>query len=85
MDREKLNEFYKTPVNRRLKYWALGVMVVVMALMIASAFVLDSGNWWLFHLMRGCIGLFVIFFVVLVGILVYRVNSAYFRQEKHKK
>lgn len=35
--------------------------------------------------MRGCAGLFAIIFVVLVGILVYRVNTSFFKDKANTK
>lgn len=35
-------------------------------------------------LMRGCSGLFALVFVVLVGILVFRVNNSYFKDKANK-
>lgn len=36
-------------------------------------------------LMRGCAGLFALIFVVLAGILIYRVNASYFVDKANPK
>lgn len=79
MDRNKLNKLYNSPVNKRLKRIAICVIVLAITLLITCIFALDSISWQLLLFMRGCAGLLAVIFVVLVGILVYRVNSAYIR------
>lgn len=84
MERQKkeyksLKELYNTPANLRLKYIAIAIGVIIPILLMSTIF-------WpnipikLYMFLRGCAGLCAIVFVIIVGILVYRVNSAYIKQ-----
>lgn len=85
MEKDKLNELYKTPVNKRLKYIAMCIIGLAIALLITSIFMIESISWRLLCFMRGFAGLLAIVFVIIVGILVYRVNSAYIRQNRNHR
>lgn len=85
MEKDKLNELYKTPVNKRLKYIAMCIIGLAIALLITSIFMIESISWRLLCFMRGCAGLLAIVFVIIVGILVYRGNSAYIRQNRNHR
>lgn len=82
MNREELNKLYKTPANLKLKYIALCVIGVAIALMIACIFLMDTISWRLLLFMRGCAGVLAFIFIVLVAILIYRVNSAYLKNRR---
>ena len=78
-EREK---YYREKTNIKLKYAALisiGISILLL-LTIAFGFV-DYKNTTAILFMRGCAGLFALVFFVLVGILVYRVNTAYFKDK----
>ena len=77
--KEETDRLYRTRVNRRLKYIAMTVIVIAILLLFATIFLHDSISWTTMMCMRGCAGVCAIVFVILVGILVYRVNSAYIR------
>ena len=77
--KEETDRLYRTRVNRRLKYIAMTVIVIAILLLFATIFLHDSISWTTMMFMRGCAGVCAIVFVILVGILVYRVNSAYIR------
>lgn len=49
MDREELKKLYNTPVNLRLKYIALCVIGVAIAIMISMIFFVDRVSWQLWY------------------------------------
>ena len=72
---EEERKFYELPANRRLKYAALGSVAVAICMMLAMVIWWDDISLRVKLFMRGCVGLSAIVFVVLTGILVYRVQS----------
>ncbi|MDE6468893.1 MAG: hypothetical protein K2L28_08380 [Muribaculaceae bacterium] len=85
MQREQ-EKYYREKTNLRLKYAALlsiGISIILL-LTLALGFV-DFNNTTAILFMRGCAGLFALVFVVLVGILVFRVNNSYFKDKTNKK
>lgn len=82
-EREK---YYREKTNLRLKYAALISIGISIMLLLTMAFgFVDFDNVTALLLMRGCAGLFALIFVVLVGILVYRVNTSYFEGKTSSK
>ncbi len=84
--RQELNEAFdkysRTAANRKLKYTAWGFIAAAIVLLLVAAFMMDQLSWEAVCIMRGCAGVFAVIFVVLIGILVYRTNSAYW-QNRH--
>lgn len=78
---KKLEKYYRERTNVRLKYAAYISIGIGMMLMLALMFLMDKLGDTAILLMRGFAGVFVILFVVLAGILVYRVNAAYHRDK----
>lgn len=74
-------EFYNTPANRRLKYVAISIISVAIAVFVAQIIWFDAISTKLYLFMRGCVGLCAIVFVILVTIIVYRVNRAFINQK----
>ena len=74
-EREEINNLYNLPENRRLKYVALAVMAVVVVLLLSMTIWLENIPPKVLLIIRGCAGLGALVFVVLVGILTYRVNK----------
>lgn len=74
-ERAELNRLYNAPTNKRLKYSALGVIAITIALLISMIIWMDDLSVKSILIMRGCAGFGAIIFVVLVGVLTYRVNS----------
>lgn len=74
-EREEINKLYNLPENRRLKYIALAVMAVVVVLLLSMIIWLENIPPKVLLIIRGCAGLGALVFVVLVGILTYRVNK----------
>lgn len=83
---QELQPYYREKTNLRLKYAALISLSISIILLLAMAFgVIDKSHPSLWLLMRGCAGLFALIFVILIGILVYRVNTAYFRAKANSR
>ena len=74
---EELEKYYRIPANRRLKHIAIGVMAVGIALMLAIIIWMDDISLRMMLFLRGCAGLCALAFVILCGVLFYRVYSAY--------
>lgn len=74
MDREELKKLYNKPANLRLKHIVLCVIGVAIAILISMIFLVDKVSWQLLAVMRGCVGVLAIIFVIIVAVLVYRVN-----------
>ena len=85
MDREELKEIYNKPANLRLKYIALCVIGVAIAILISMIFLMDKVSWQLWYFMRGCAGVLAIIFVIIVTALVYRVDRAYITGDRLNK
>lgn len=75
--RDELNKLYNKPTNRKIKYCAVAVISIVLALMLAMLIWMEQLSYRSLLLMKGLAGLFAIIFVVLIGVLVYRVNREY--------
>ncbi len=76
-ERENINKLYNAPRYRRLKFAALAVIAVALILLLVLAFWVDDIPPKVQLIMRGCAGLCAIIFVVLFGVLAYRVNKHY--------
>ena len=78
-ERREMEKYYHTPANLRLKFAALSAIATAIILILIPIFWMDSLSSGLQLFMRGCAGLFGLIFIALVAILVYRVNTAYWR------
>lgn len=85
MDRKELKKLYNKPANLRLKYIALCVIGVAIAILMSMIFLMDKVSWQLWYFMRGCAGVLAIIFVIIVTVLVYRVNRAYITGDRRNK
>lgn len=74
-EREELNNLYNAPEYRRLKYCAFAFIAVAICLLLAISIWSDKISVNAMLVMRGCAGVCAIIFVVIVGILSYRVNK----------
>ncbi|MDE7115084.1 MAG: hypothetical protein K2O56_01500, partial [Muribaculaceae bacterium] len=82
-EREK---YYREKTNIRLKYAAMISIGISIVLLLTMAFgFVDFNDTTTLLFMRGCAGLFALIFVVLAGILVYRVNVSYFKDKANSK
>lgn len=77
--REEIQKIYNQPANLRLKHIAIGVICIAILLMGIAAFLIDDISDTMLLVMRGCAGLCAIIFVIIVGILTYRVNNTYIK------
>lgn len=80
--RDDLNKLYNKPANRKIKYCALVAISITIALMLAMLIWREQLSYRNILLMRGFAGLLAIIFVVLCGILVYRVNREYINSNR---
>lgn len=83
-ERAELNRLYNVPTNKRLRYCALVVITITMALLLAMIIWMEDLSATSMLIMRGCAGLGAIIFVVLVGILTCRVNSQHIKNRNNK-
>lgn len=77
--RQEIERISQSRGNLRLKYAAIGVIGVAIGLQIAGIIWMGYMSDRMLLFLRGFAGLFAIVFVVLVCILVYRVQSEYFK------
>lgn len=75
--RDELNKLYSQPVNRKLKYCAVVAISIALILMLAILIWIEQLSYRYLLLMKALAGLFAFIFVVLYGVLVYRVNREY--------
>lgn len=79
-DREK---YYKDKFNVRLKYSAIISISIAIILLASTAICIGYISYKTLLILRGCAGLSALIYVILVAILLYRVNVAYFA-DKYK-
>ncbi len=79
--RDEINRLFNAPKYRVLKYSALAVIGIVIATQIALIIWMDQIPFHTMQIIRGCIGLGAIIFVILVTILAYKVYAEYFRSK----
>lgn len=82
MNQDEIKKLYNTPANLRLKHIALCVIGVAIVIMISLVFLVDKVSWRVLYILRGAVGVLAIAFVIIVGVLVYRVNRSYISGEK---
>ncbi len=81
-ERDELNRLYHTQAYRGLKYAALGVIAVVIAMLFAMVIWVEELSPKAVTVLRGCAGAGALIFVILIGILSYRVNSRYIENRR---
>ena len=74
-EREELRGLYNAPENKRLKYCAITIIAIVIILLLSMTIWIDRISANAILIMRGCAGLGATLFVIVVGILSYRVNK----------
>lgn len=80
----EFNRLYNAPINKRFKYCALAVITITIALLLAMIIWMEDLSATSMLIMRGCAGLGAIIFVVLVGLLTYRVNCQHIQNRNNK-
>jgi uncharacterized membrane protein YidH (DUF202 family) len=78
---QDINQLFNAPKHRRLTYIALLVIGVVIAAQLAMAIRVDDISEQTRLIIQGCSSLGAIVFVILVGVIAYRVFSEYFRSK----
>lgn len=82
-EHEDMNNLYHAPKYRKLKYWALAIITTVILLLFATTIWTEELSPNALLIIRGCAGLGAIIYVVLVGILTYRVNSQHIKNRNN--
>lgn len=73
--KREIEQLYYTPANRKLLYAALAIIAVVIILLLSGAVFVDYISLRTLLIMNCCAGLGAIIFIVIVGILIYRVSK----------
>ena len=81
---EELRDLYNAPENKRLKYCAITIIAIVIILLLSMTIWVNKISTNVLLIMRGCAGLGATIFVVIVGILSYRVNKQHINNRKKK-
>lgn len=84
-EKAEVNKIAQSPANRKLKYAALLFGVSGIILLIIMILGLETFSLTAFLVLRGCVGLFAILFVVFVAIYWYRVYYSYFKQKSNNR
>lgn len=79
-EKEELNKIAQLPANRKLKYLALFLISIGIALFLIMIIWYDDFSREALLVMRGSAGLFAIFFTIIITIYLYRINSAHHKQ-----
>ena len=79
-DKEKIAQLSS---NKKLKYLAIGTGVVTIAILIVILACYDILSLVMMLVLRGCVGLCAIIFVIIIAIYCYRLNVTY-SNEKYK-
>ena len=79
-EKEELNKIAQLPANRKLKYLALFFISIGIGLFIIMIIWYEDLSRESLLLMKGCAGLFAIFFAIVVTIYLFRINTAFHRQ-----
>ena len=79
-EKEELYKIAQLPANRKLKYLALFFISIGIALLLIMIIWLDDLSRGTILFMRGCAGLFAIFFAIVVTIYLYRINILFHKQ-----
>ena len=78
---DEMKKLYNTPVNKRLKYCALGAIMTSIALPVSIIILFDDLSHKAMMLMRGFSGVGAIVLVILYACLLYRVNREYINRK----
>lgn len=79
--KEDRKPYYRQKTNLRLKYAALTSISISIILLVSMIFLLDNLSDAVYLFLRGCTGLFALIFGILIAILEYRVNAAFFKNK----
>lgn len=82
-EKAELNKIAQSRANRKLKYVALAFAIIGIALLIIMISGLDTFSLTALMVLRGCVGLCAILFMIFVAVYLYRVYYTYFKQKSH--
>ncbi len=84
-EREKMNEQYRAPKYRKLKFAAISVLAVGIIILLCIAFEMENITPKAMLIMQGCAGLCAIAFVVLATILTYSANKGHINNRRNNR
>ena len=79
-EKEELDKIAQLPANRKLKYLAFFFIFIGITLLLIMIIWYENLSLEALLTMRGCAGLSAIFFVIIVTIYLFRINSAHHEQ-----
>lgn len=82
---EDVRRHYYSRSNRGLRYTAYALAAVMIGLYAVLIVWMDSLSYIATHLLRGCIGLLAISFVIICGILMYRVYTGFIADKYRRR
>ena len=83
-EKTELNKIAQLPANRKFKYLAVGFGIIAFVLSIIMIWGLDSFSFTALIVMKGCVGLFAILFLIFVGCYLYRVYYSFYKHKSAK-
>ncbi len=81
VNREELNQRYKSPKYKHLKYTAFGFFVACIIMYAIMIIAMDNMSDWWFLFLRGCAGALALVGVIIYVVYVYRINRDYERDK----
>lgn len=85
VEKAALDKIAASQANRILKYIALAFALIAIVLLMIMIIWLDSFSLTTILVLRGCVGLCAIIFIIFVAIYLYRVNYSYHKQKSKRK
>lgn len=77
----EMQKYYHEKGNLQLKHASLASAAAAVSLMLLMIVFMDRLSVTLLLVLRGCVGLLAITFVVLLGVMVYRTHKSYLRDK----
>lgn len=74
--RDDVKKYSDTPINRKIKHWAYVFAAGMIVGLLVTIFMLNVLSHVVILIIKGCVGLFAICFVVLIAVLYYRIHKA---------
>lgn len=81
-EKAALNKIAQLPTNKKFKYLAIAFGTTAVTLLIIMFLCLESFSLTTFLVLRGCVGLFAILFMIFVGCYTYRVYYIHYKQKR---
>lgn len=80
-EKEKLNKIAQLPTNKKFKYLSIAFGISALVLLIIMILGLEIFSLTVFWVLRGCVGICAILFLIFVGYYLYRVYFTYYKQK----